>query len=1396
MGTVQGNFRVLRPDTALAFTGERMTTAVEGQIEFEHLHRYCLARDLCAGRDVLDVASGEGYGAAILAGPARSVVGVEIDPASVAHARTAYALPNLRFEEGDAQKLPLPDDSVDLVVSFETLEHLDDPPAFLAEVRRVLRPGGLVIISTPDRGVYSAPGSDANPYHRVEYTPEEFAAELGRHFPQLALYRQRPVLGSAMVPLDPGTAGPGRTYERRGPDIVEASGGLARAPYLIALAGDGELPAVGTTHYLDRRSVHRVCEDLARLPALETRLDEAERALEESRAEAVRDRVALTSTLTEAKRGLEEAARRETALSYDIEDLRATAARLPTAEARAAEIERRLRAAEARADAAATEIRALRDTSSREAAVLVARADAATAAERAETETVRRELEHLAAHLRAVQGSTSWKLLAPLRIAGRRMPRAARAVRRTARLVWWTATLQLGTRYLERRAARRQLAAERSREETLRLAAPESASAPPIAPETAPPAPAVDLRRDAEDRDRGQPIRFPADAPPRVSVIIPVYGNAPELRACLRAMAATVGSEPPFEVILADDKPDDRATADVPPSPGLRILDNPENLGFLRTCNRAAARAGAGAGAEFLLFLNSDTLVQPGWLRALVAAADAEPRAAIVGSMLLNTDGTIQDAGWRILGDGWGHPLGRGATTEGSAHTYRREADCVTGASLLVRRSAFEALGGFDDAYAPAFYEEFDLAFRARARGWLTLYEPGSRVVHLGSASYGAAERDRLSARNHGAFVERFADRLRRQPWGDTPEFLLRRLGDPGPAILVVDDTLPRPDRHAGAVTLTQYLGLMAGAGWRVVFAPYDGVSDSAASLPLRDMGIEVLPGGAEAIAAWLAENGRHLRNAWVARPGVAPFVLPAIRAHSSAFVAYYTHDLHHRRLRQEATLTGNPAILLEAEETERAEVAIFRGVDCVMSCNEEESEIIRGLSPGTRVVTVPPYYVAEEDAPPRDAARFAALRDIVFVGGFPHLPNVDSALFTAREVMPLVWERVPDARLVLVGYAPPPEVRALADDPRIVVTGQVPDLAPCFLGARLSLAALRYGAGVKGKVVQALAFATPLVTTPVGAEGLGLEPGEHALVAEDAAGLAEAAVSLLLDADRCASLGAAGQRFIRGRLSRTAMRRTLDEVYGGECCRVCGSTRFTSPEPPPSTSEGFACLNCYALARTAALATVMVQRYGSDGSASLAELSRTRRLPRTLEIGFAGAIAEILRGDPAYSDCEYFEAVPLGQPGPGDVRSEDVTRLTFPDGSFDLVISQEVMEHVPDARRGFEEMRRVLRPGGRMLFTTPVDWRRPDSVVRAVVEKGRLRHLAEPAYHGDPVRAEGALVFTDWGADIVGTVEGCGLNVSVHRVPIPGTAISMDVFEAVRTDGSLHGPSQGDAPA
>jgi glycosyltransferase involved in cell wall biosynthesis/SAM-dependent methyltransferase len=249
--TADVTFKVSAPERSMEFTGERMTTAIEGEIEFEHFHRYCLARDLCLGLDVLDVASGEGYGSSILAKVARSVIALDVDPAAIAHVHTPYGGENLRFVQGSALDLPLGDASVDAVVSFETLEHVREHARFMSEVKRVLRPGGKLIVSTPERAVYSDRDESVNKYHLLELTLVEFNSLLRANFRYVSILSQRAILGSLIVKTEGG--GPWRSYERRSLEYIEASSGLTRARFLVAIASDEEILQVPSSVYLDRR---------------------------------------------------------------------------------------------------------------------------------------------------------------------------------------------------------------------------------------------------------------------------------------------------------------------------------------------------------------------------------------------------------------------------------------------------------------------------------------------------------------------------------------------------------------------------------------------------------------------------------------------------------------------------------------------------------------------------------------------------------------------------------------------------------------------------------------------------------------------------------------------------------------------------------------------------------------------------------------------------------------------------------------------------------------------------------------------------------------------------------------------------------------------------------------
>ena len=291
-------FRRDRPASELAFTGERMTGAMHGQIEIEHLHRYFLARDSARGLDVLDIACGEGYGSALLAQVAHSVLGVDVSDEAVAFAQGAYRRDNLRFVRGDGREIPAADASIDLVVSFETLEHLYEQERLVAEFRRVLRPGGLLIISTPDRNVYSPDGSVPNPHHVRELDQGEFLDLLRPAFPMVRLFLQRPMIGSAILPTAPAPGDvPALTFERRAGDSFEGSRGLPRALYLLAYCSDRPVQVPASSLYIETSQIEaREAEANRKMEARLAELQLVQAALETTRQQLETTRQQLETT--------------------------------------------------------------------------------------------------------------------------------------------------------------------------------------------------------------------------------------------------------------------------------------------------------------------------------------------------------------------------------------------------------------------------------------------------------------------------------------------------------------------------------------------------------------------------------------------------------------------------------------------------------------------------------------------------------------------------------------------------------------------------------------------------------------------------------------------------------------------------------------------------------------------------------------------------------------------------------------------------------------------------------------------------------------------------------------------------------------------------------------------
>ena len=233
--------------TALTFTGERYTPEVRGAIGYEHWHRYAAVAPLASGLRVLDAACGEGYGSYLIARTAAHVTAVDIDAATVEHARARYRLANVQYVQGSVTALPLSDGSVDLVVSFETIEHLAEQREMLAEFRRVLAPSGALVLSSPNRPVYNEMGGVANHFHVKELDRDELAALIDPVFPQQAWYAQRVAAHSLLwsEAVDSGDI----AYDTLAHDVVERRREPAPPMYFVVVAGAAdavlpELPAL------------------------------------------------------------------------------------------------------------------------------------------------------------------------------------------------------------------------------------------------------------------------------------------------------------------------------------------------------------------------------------------------------------------------------------------------------------------------------------------------------------------------------------------------------------------------------------------------------------------------------------------------------------------------------------------------------------------------------------------------------------------------------------------------------------------------------------------------------------------------------------------------------------------------------------------------------------------------------------------------------------------------------------------------------------------------------------------------------------------------------------------------------------------------------------------------
>ncbi len=597
------------------------------------------------------------------------------------------------------------------------------------------------------------------------------------------------------------------------------------------------------------------------------------------------------------------------------------------------------------------------------------------------------------------------------------------------------------------------------------------------------------LLMDAARKDR-------TDAPVITSIIIPVFNKVEYTFQCLRSLLREVDLAANEIIVVNNASHDETPRLLAHFSDLITVINNETNQGFVDACNQGAQ----AARGRYLIFLNNDTIVLPGWWRALVETVERDEQVGAVGSLFLYPDNTIQEAGSVIWRDGALYHCGWGLRAHDRRFNFAREVDYCSGASLLIRQALFAELGGFDRRYAPAYYEDADLCMGVRALGRKVVYQPLSRLIHYEGVTAGrdtGAGFKRFQLVNREKFVAKWREVLTRDHEPNGPANVERAANrNRKLRVIVFDERVPTPDRDAGSARMLFILRTLA-RNFRPVFVPMNRPEWPEYEHRLWQEGIET---------ATLADYPRLLRAhkfhaAVVSRPPVAAALLPGLRRAGLKFV-FDMVDAHFLRLAREHAITNDPHTAAEAARYAKVETKLARLSDLVWCTSLDDKKPVAEAAPTVPIEIIPTIHELHA----RGGA-FADRQQLLFIGNLAHRPNSDGVHYFMREVYPLIKQALPDIELDLIGDNPAHIASYAA--PAVRVRGYVPDVEPYWQTRRVFVAPLRYGAGVKGKIGEALAHGLPVVTTPVGAEGMGLVHHESVMIADTAQAFADAVVQL-----------------------------------------------------------------------------------------------------------------------------------------------------------------------------------------------------------------------------------------------------------------------------------------------
>ena len=591
---------------------------------------------------------------------------------------------------------------------------------------------------------------------------------------------------------------------------------------------------------------------------------------------------------------------------------------------------------------------------------------------------------------------------------------------------------------------------------------------------------------------------------PEVSIVIPVFNKIELTLACLESISKQ-NSRYELEVIVIDNFSSDSTFETLRLIKGINYVRNNTNEGFVGACNQGAELA----TGKTLVFLNNDTEVQGEWLNNLVDGL-SDGTIGMTGSKLIYPDGRLQEAGGIIFSDGSGHNYGKNGDANDYHFNYLRDVDYCSGASIAIDKEYFKKLGGFDNRYAPAYYEDVDLAMKVRKSGKRVVYVPRSVVVHIEGATSGTDTSSgfkKYQTINHTKFVNKWKKELiKHHHASDTPVSLASRYGKKK-QVLIIDSIVPEFDRDAGSLRMWNMINIFQKLGYNVSLFPDNRVATIPYTSELQAKGVEVIY-GTLALKSFYQERQASFDVVVLSRPLNSIFHIDLCKAYfGNAKIIYDTVDLHFLRVARQAEVEKNQSLDVLSDKWQKIEYYLMDNTDTTLVVSYDEQKLLNKTKPEVDVQIVS---TINQSLHAENSLVFEQRQGMLFVGS-SHPPNEDAVKWFIGTIMPIIKKNIPDIAINLLGSNPSKAIQDLASE-NIIIPGFIENINPYFQSARIFVCPMRYGAGVKGKLSQALANGLPIISTTIGAEGMHLEDEFNCLIADTPAKFAQQVLRLYSD--------------------------------------------------------------------------------------------------------------------------------------------------------------------------------------------------------------------------------------------------------------------------------------------